>query len=127
MKKSLMYMGFVLLIVVLGGCGGQKETDYEYGDVQNSYIMVSGTIYVHDGEGRVDTLPEGSEYVGEVLDKELSELPENDLEACRIEAGSKVYFCSDEDSVYVSFGDSYRRYIVDTEHQKNISDENMTA
>ena len=77
--------------------GDEQPTGYPSGEVQRLYVFYNDKLYVYDdnklsiSEDKIAEIYEGYELVGNIQKISNQEMPDEQLEASRCEAGLNVY------------------------------------
>lgn len=98
MVKPILFCVFMTICFFLMGCTpnsgeqvAQESTGYPSGTVQMECVMVSDQLFQYSDEGWLNSIPEGYEKVGTVLEVDNDNYPTENFHAGRLSVGDEVY------------------------------------
>ena len=108
--------GPIAVAVEVEGVEIRKEepttpTGYPSGELQQPHIMYDGLLYYYFATGFDEPLPDGYECVGEVVEVDNVNIPQNDFHGARVELMQEIYVLPGiHDTIYVKYDDGYARF-----------------
>lgn len=69
---------------------------YPSGEIQKPYVFYQGTVYAYSLSAAISTIPEQAELIGKVTKVDNTAIPDEELEASRLEVGDSVYAVNDK-------------------------------